>query len=113
MKVYKILFLLILFLNINLFSQSISIEVHNILLTDTLGANIIFAIDVTNITETEQTIYLVRKVNDLPEGWTSSLCFDACFGYWVDSVTTTSEYTVLRFNQAKQERFLFMLILWK
>jgi len=79
-------------LNINAFGQSISVNPHNTSLSDTLGSEMIFAVDVTNISDAEQTVYIVRTINNLPSGWTSSLCFDACFPPEIDSIISTPEY---------------------
>ncbi|RPI75365.1 MAG: T9SS C-terminal target domain-containing protein [Ignavibacteriales bacterium] len=92
MKMIKSFVALIIVLNANALSQSISIDVHDTFISDTLGSEMVFAVDVTNITDAEQAVYLVRTINNLPEGWTSSLCFDACFAYWIDSVTTTPDF---------------------
>jgi hypothetical protein len=52
----------------------------------------IFYIDVTNITQVDQTLFMVRSQNDLPNSWQSSLCFEYCFPGWVDSVATTNDF---------------------
>ncbi len=45
---------------------------------------------VINISQVDQTIFLLRSQNELPANWTSSLCFDVnCYPPNVDSVTTT------------------------
>ena len=72
-----------------LFAQDITFEPHDTFIYDTLGTEIIFTIDVTNISQSDQTIFLVRTINDLPVDWTSSLCFDLCFASFVDSIATT------------------------
>lgn len=73
-------------------AQVISLNPHNNSLTDTLGSEMIFAIDVTNNTSEEQTIYIVRTQNNLPSGWYSALCFDVCFSFELDSVVTSPEF---------------------
>jgi len=89
----KKLFLpIVLILITGLNAQSISITPHETSLSDTLGSEMIFAVDVTNISDAEQTIYIVRTINDLPSVWTSSLCFDVCFSPELDSVITTVPY---------------------
>lgn len=52
----------------------------------------IFYIDVTNITQADQTLFMVRTQNDLPNSWQSSLCFEFCFPDWIDSVATTNDF---------------------
>lgn len=76
----------------NLKAQDISFVPHDTLVYGTPGSEIVFEIDVTNLTAVEQTVFLVRTENDLPAGWTSSLCFDLCFSSEVDSIATTPTY---------------------
>jgi hypothetical protein len=86
------LIVIFIVLSVKIYSQSISVTPHDINLSDTLGTEMIFAIDVTNISDAQQTVYIVRTINELPEGWTSSLCFDACFANWLDSIVTAPEF---------------------
>jgi hypothetical protein len=74
------------------FSQTITVTPRNTILTDTLRSEMIFYIDVANISTAEQTVYIVRTINNLPSGWTSALCFDVCFSSELDSVITTQAY---------------------
>jgi hypothetical protein len=78
----------------NIIAQSdIEVIVHDTTLTDTIGAEIIFDFEVINISNTVQTVYEVRTINDLPANWTSSLCFgDLCFAPFIDSIATTPEF---------------------
>jgi len=89
--VIKFIFLIFFFV-INIEAQDISFVPHDTLLYEAPGTEIIFLIDVTNLTAVEQTVFLVRTENILPAGWTSSLCFDLCFSSEVDSIATTSTY---------------------
>jgi len=57
-----------------------------------IGEDMVFYIDVTNISGVSQTVFIVRTINDLPEDWSSSLCFDACFPPWLDSIATTPDF---------------------
>jgi hypothetical protein len=84
--------LIILAFSATLFSQDITFVPRETELTDTLNSEMIFEVDVTNISAAEQTLFIVRTINNLPEGWSSSICFDSCLPGWVDSATTTSEY---------------------
>jgi len=84
--------ILVSFFVISAKSQDISFVPHDTLLYATPGTEIIFLIDVTNLTTVEQTVFLVRTENILPAGWTSSLCFDLCFSSETDSIATTSTY---------------------
>jgi hypothetical protein len=74
------------------FAQDITFEPHDTILSDTLGAEIIFLIDVTNVSQTDQTVFVLRTIDDLPADWTSSLCFDLCFAPFVDSIATDSTF---------------------
>ena len=73
----------------SLFSQDITFVPRQTVLNDTLGAEMVFYIDVTNITQADQTLFMVRTLNNLPSEWTSSLCFESCFAGFVDSIATT------------------------
>lgn len=76
----------------SIISQDITFIPRETELTDTLNSEMIFEVDVTNISAAEQTLFIVRTINNLPEGWSSSICFDSCLPGWVDSATTSSEY---------------------
>lgn len=89
----KLLSIIIVFtLATSLFSQDITFVPRQTILYDTLGSEMIFYIDVTNITQADQTLFMVRTQNNLPNSWQSSLCFEYCFPGWVDSVATTSDF---------------------
>lgn len=97
--------LICLLLSGSLFGQDITFEPHNTFISDTLGTEIIFTIDVTNVSQNDQTAFLVRTVNDLPADWTSALCLDvSCFADNVDSVATTPTYnsTPLRSGETRE-----------
>jgi len=94
MKAVKLILIVVatLLIAYNLKAQDIAFEPHNTFLYGDPGTEIIFEADVTNLTTMEQTVFLVRTVNNLPAGWTSSLCFDLCFSSEVDSIATTSDF---------------------
>ncbi len=73
-------------------AQNISFTPLNISLEDTLGSEIVFDIELKNISSQEQTVFIVRSINDLPADWVSSLCFDFCFPANVDSVVTNATF---------------------
>lgn len=83
---------ILIFLSVSLYAQDISFVPHDTLVYGAPGSEIIFEIDVTNLTASEQTVFIVRTENIMPAGWTSSLCFDLCFSSEVDSIATTSTY---------------------
>ncbi len=76
----------------NLKAQDISFEPLNTFLYANPGTEIIFEAEITNLTSMDQTVFLIRTINNLPSGWTSSLCFDLCFSPEVDSIATTQDY---------------------
>ena len=92
MRKLFLLGLISLLVNVSNNAQSISVAPHNTILSDSLGSEMIFIVDVTNLTGNEQTVYIVRPINDLPQSWTSSLCFDVCFSSELDSIITTPTY---------------------
>ncbi len=71
-------------------------------LADTLNSEMVFTMHLKNNSEETVTFDLVRTENDLPGDWTSSLCFDACFAPFVDSVSTTSEFASTPFAPGEE-----------
>ncbi len=92
MKNFLLSFFFIFAITASMFSQDITFVPRETELTDTLNSEIIFEFDVTNISAAEQTLFIVRTINNLPESWSSSICFDSCLPGWVDSATTSSEF---------------------
>ena len=90
-KILTVLTLILFLVSGNIVAQTdIEIIVHDTTLTDTVGSEIIFDFEVINISNTVQTVYEVRTINDLPPNWTSSLCFgELCFAPFIDSIATT------------------------
>ncbi len=78
--------------SISIKAQDITFIPQDTLLVDALGAEIIFTIHVTNISTQNQTVYMVRTLNDLPADWQSSLCFSLCFAPFIDSIATTTDF---------------------
>lgn len=73
-------------------AQDITFVPQDTLLVDTLGAEMVFTIHITNISMQEQIFYMVRTINDLPPDWQSSLCFDFCWASFIDSIATTADF---------------------
>ena len=94
MKIFiYILFAVIIIITANgVKAQDITFEPHDTFLQDTLGAEIIFDITLKNISADTQTVFIVRTINDLPADWTSSLCFDLCFAFFIDSIVTNGDF---------------------
>lgn len=95
----KNLFALLLFLLLACFvnktdAQDIQVIVHETNLQDTLGVlEIVFDFEIINISQSEQIIFEVRTLNNLPQDWTSSLCFgQTCFASHVDSIVTAPPF---------------------
>jgi hypothetical protein len=90
--IFKVVFTMTVLIAYNLKAQDISFEPAETFLYATPGTEIIFDIEVTNLTAMAQTVFIVRTINDLPAGWTTSLCFDLCFAPFIDSIATTSDF---------------------
>ena len=90
-KTIKIILCLLLLSSL-LKAQSFSVELENNVLSGPLGTELIFNFHVTNESSSELTLYFSRVINDLPEEWSSSLCFDACFAPFLDSVVTNAGF---------------------
>jgi len=86
---FFVLIVLALFsLNIN--AQDLEVIYHETTIYKPAGEEIVFDIEIVNISTLEQTVFLVRTINNLPPDWTSSLCFgESCFAPSTDSVATT------------------------
>lgn len=75
------------------YSQDIEVAVYRTYIDSTLGSEMVFDIDVINISQFQQTVFEVRTINNLPNNWTSSLCFgETCFSPTLDSVATTLDF---------------------
>jgi len=86
---FFVLIVLALF-SFNVNAQELEITVHDTFLYGAQGSEIVFEMDIVNISVLEQTVFMVRTLDDLPQGWTSSLCFgESCFAPSTDSVATT------------------------
>jgi hypothetical protein len=88
-------FILFYFITGNAFAQDIEIHYGATAIYHPPGIEeLVFDIEVVNISAMEQTVFMVRTINDLPAGlgWTSSLCFgDVCAAPFVDSLATTGD----------------------
>jgi hypothetical protein len=87
--VFLVLLLAVPFFTVS--AQEISITMDDTLVYGEPGVvELVLAAEITNVSSSDQTVFLVRTINSLPENWTSSLCFDInCYPPTVDSVTTT------------------------
>jgi hypothetical protein len=96
MKIFlKNSFIIILFFLAQLVpAQDIQVITHGMTKYEPVGIDqIVIDFEVVNISNMEQTVFEVRTINNVPSGWSSSLCFgDLCFSPDVDSVATTLDF---------------------
>ena len=87
-------FIILLFLfQGTVYSQDLNVVVHRTYIDSTLGSEMVFDFEIINISQSIQTVFEVRTINDLPPNWLSSLCFgENCFSPFLDSVATTPEF---------------------
>ncbi len=88
---FIVLIVLALF-SFNITAQDLEVIYHETTIYQLPATEIVFDIEIKNISTVEQTVFFVRTIEDLPAGlgWSSSLCFGQnCFAPNVDSVATT------------------------
>lgn len=73
-------------------AQSFSFEPQQVVLADTVGAEMVFIATCTNLSQIPLTLTFIRSINILPDQWESSMCLEACYQSTVDTISTTSEY---------------------
>jgi hypothetical protein len=78
----------------SLYSQEIEIITHGMTKYEPIGTtDIDIYFEVINISADTQIVFEVRTIENLPSGWSSSLCFgELCFASIVDSVATTPDF---------------------
>jgi hypothetical protein len=91
-KFLSIITLFLLFLITNLHAQNFSVVPHETSLQGDLGSTVTFHIDLINNSGSDLTLAIVRTQNELPAGWTSSICLDVCYQSTQDSVQTSQEF---------------------
>jgi len=74
------------------FAGAFTVLVADTSLSDTLGSEVVYDLKVANTSGRALTLGMVRALNDLPEGWQSSLCIDLCYSPFLDSVATTADF---------------------
>jgi hypothetical protein len=57
-----------------------------------LGSEIVFDVTITNTSAITLTLGIARSVNQLPDGWESSMCLNVCYPSTTDSVFTTPAF---------------------
>jgi len=90
----KSLLVFLLFLASSTFAQEIEVITNGLTKYEPVGTyEIVLDFEVVNISPLEQTVFEVRTINDVPTGWSSSMCFgELCFSSETDSVATTPEF---------------------
>ncbi len=87
--VLTILLFGILFSNVNK-AQSFTFQTDQNTVNGNPGSLLVINVPLVNISSDTLSFYINRRVNDLPGGWTSSMCFGLnCFPAELDSVATT------------------------
>ncbi len=94
MKKSLLLLFILLTSSVIVRAQTFQFIPNHTTITDTLGSELVFEFELKNISNSPQTVYIIRTVDVLPHpDWTSSLCFDeGCFAPFVDSVATTVDF---------------------
>lgn len=75
--------------------------------TDTLGSEIVFEGEYTNISDVPLILDFIRTENNLLPGWMSSMCFDVCFPPFTDSVSTTEMFASSPILPGESREFSF------
>jgi hypothetical protein len=90
----KNILVIILFLTPLVLAQDIQVITQGTTKYEPVGTlEIIFDFEVVNISSQEQVVFEVRTINNLPQDWTSSLCFGQnCFPPNIDSVATNPPF---------------------
>lgn len=89
----KTIFLMILLtLGSFAYAQDIEFTAQDTIVTGAVGEELVFVFHLKNISQTPQTAFLVRTMNQLPTDWQSSLCFESCFAPFIDSVATNADF---------------------
>jgi hypothetical protein len=71
-----------------IFAQEFSLELQDTVKQGVIEDEIIFESLITNLLDEEITIKIIRQSNNIPTGWSSSLCFDLCAAPFVDTLTS-------------------------
>jgi hypothetical protein len=92
--VKNVLATVLFFLTPLMFAQDIQVITYGTTKYEPVGTQeIIFDFEVVNISQLEQVVFEVRTINNLPQNWTSSLCFGLnCFPPDMDSVATNPPF---------------------
>jgi len=86
-------------------AQSFTFVPDDTVLSGQLGSEIVFNITITNTSTSTLTLALVRTLNNLPQGWESSMCLDVCYPPTADSVLTTPAFGSSPLNPGESRPF--------
>ncbi len=87
-----IVFLFLISTSSSISGQTFTASIDNTTLSGAIGSEIVFDFHVENVSNDTISLYFLRKTNTLPEGWTSSLCFERCLAPHIDSIVTNEQY---------------------
>lgn len=79
-------------LSASIWAQQFEVTTHGDEVSGSLGDELIYEIEVENTSQEEITLDIIRTKNDIPDQWSSSLCFEFCFAPFIDTVSTTAVY---------------------
>ncbi len=90
-KKLLLLFILGFFTSLT-YSQSFEVETSNQFVQSQLNDEVIFTMEIINTGTQNLSVYIKRTANNIPTGWSSSLCFTFCFSPAIDSIATTRDF---------------------
>lgn len=74
-------------------AQSFHVTLGDTIASGPLGMEIIFEVDVKNVSSGALTLAFVRTTNSLPSGWQSALCVNqSCYASSLDSIALTTDF---------------------
>lgn len=68
-------------------ATTFEVTAHDTTATGNPGEEIVMGGYIYNLTSDTLTIEITRTVNDLPEGWSTSICLETCLAPWVSSTS--------------------------
>jgi len=86
-------------------AQSFTFVPEDTVLSGSLGSTFAFNITITNTSTSSLTLALIRTLNNLPQGWESSMCLGSCFPPTTDSILTTPEFGSSPLNPGESRPF--------
>ncbi|KAA3611072.1 MAG: T9SS C-terminal target domain-containing protein [Calditrichaeota bacterium] len=87
-KLIRMFFALIMISGIS-FAQSYSVHFEDSSISGQPMEELIIEGTITNTLESEIVVFITRENQNLPDNWSSSLCFKSCFAPWVSTISDT------------------------